>query len=70
MNSRKRSNGLGLQMLTSAASNADANVQKSAFGPAPPFLISAPQSKLEQIALLGFYGNVKEALVLVILLVA
>lgn len=26
----------------------------------PAFLISAPQSKLEQIALLGFYGNVKE----------
>lgn len=54
-------------MQMSSASNADANVQKALLVSA--FLISIPQSKLEQIALLGFYGNVKEVLGLVILLV-
>lgn len=34
------------------------------------FLISTPQNKLEQIALVGFYGNLKEPLRLVILLAA
>lgn len=55
-------------MQTSAAPDADANVQNARFRPG--LLISVPLSKLEQIALLGFYGNVKEALVLVSLLVA
>lgn len=52
----------------SAASDAHANAHKALLVPA--FLISVPRSKLEQIAPLGFYGNVKEALVLVILRVA
>lgn len=54
-------------MQMSSASNAPANVQKALLVPA--FLISIPQSKLEQLEL-GFYGNVKEAIGLVILLVA
>lgn len=57
---------LRLSTQTSSASNAD--VQKALLVPA--FVISVPRRKLEQIDLLGFYGNVKEALVLVILLVA
>lgn len=51
----------------SSASNTDANVQEALLALA--FLISVPQSKLEQIALFGFYGNMKEAPVLVIILV-
>lgn len=40
--------------------NTDANMQRALW--APSFLISTPQSKLEQIALVGFYGNLKEQL--------
>lgn len=49
-------------------SNTDANMQRALW--VPRFLISAPQSKLEQIALVGFYGNLKEQLRLAIPLVA
>lgn len=40
--------------------NTDANTQRALW--APSFLISTPQSKLEQIALVCFYGNLKEQL--------
>lgn len=47
-------------------SNTDANMQRALW--VPSFLISTPQSKLEQIALVGFYGNLKEWLRLAIAL--
>lgn len=47
-------------------SNTDANMQRALW--VPSFLISTPQSKLEQIALVGFYGNLKEWLRLAVAL--
>lgn len=38
----------------------DTNMQRTLW--VPSFLISKPQSKLEQMALAGFYGNLKEQL--------